>query len=174
MSLYSFTRGFRFPHAPLVTRQRLQACLLDILGVAAAARDNQTSQLLRQYASDHYPAAGIASRLLFDGRCVHPLGTAWTGGFCVVTKAHSRETYKMDCDWGHVELASVPCAYSTAEGMLNRAGVKAGEHLLITGASGGVGSAAIQLAKRPGAKITAIAAQRKADQMRGLGAELVI
>lgn len=66
MSLYAFIQEFRFAQAPLATRQCLVTCLLDILGVAAGAQRNQTSRVLRDYASQHYPAAGITSRLLFD------------------------------------------------------------------------------------------------------------
>jgi NADPH:quinone reductase-like Zn-dependent oxidoreductase len=57
-------------------------------------------------------------------------------------KAPSRKAYKVDCGWSDVEPASIPCAYSTAENMLHRAGVKESEHVVVTGASGGVGSAA--------------------------------
>ncbi|HEY9344150.1 MAG TPA: alcohol dehydrogenase family protein [Inquilinus sp.] len=101
-------------------------------------------------------------------------GSECDGAFAQYTKAPSRETYKVDCGWSDVELASVPCAYSTAEGMLHRAGVKQGEHVVITGASGGVGSAAIQLAKRRGATVIAVAGHSKADQMRALGADRVV
>ncbi|NQD95733.1 MmgE/PrpD family protein, partial [Pseudomonas sp. CrR25] len=65
MPLYSFVRDFSFNQAPEHTRALLQTCLLDILGVAAGARDNQTSQALRRYALEHYPAGALASRLLF-------------------------------------------------------------------------------------------------------------
>lgn len=101
-------------------------------------------------------------------------GSECDGGFAQYAKAPSRETYKVDCGWSDVELASMPCAYSTAEGMLHRAGVKEGEHVVVTGASGGVGSAAIQLAKRRGAIVTAVAGAGKADQMRVLGADRVV
>ncbi|MEY9722956.1 NADPH:quinone reductase-like Zn-dependent oxidoreductase [Sinorhizobium fredii] len=102
------------------------------------------------------------------------LGSECDGAFAQYTKAPSRETYKVECDWSDVELASVPCAYSTAEGMLHRAGVKHGEHVVITGASGGVGSAAIQLAKRRGAIVTAVAGASKADEVWALGADRVV
>ena len=64
------------------------------------------------------------------------------GGFAQYTVAPSREALAVDCDWSDAELASIPCAYSTAENMLHRAGVAAGvgaEPVLITGASGGAG-----------------------------------
>jgi 2-methylcitrate dehydratase PrpD len=83
MSLYSFVREFHFEQAPARTRELMQTCLLDILGVAAGARDNATSQAARRYALNHHPAGVLSSRLLFDGRVVHPLGAAWAGGFCV-------------------------------------------------------------------------------------------
>jgi NADPH:quinone reductase-like Zn-dependent oxidoreductase len=101
-------------------------------------------------------------------------GSECDGSFAQYARAPSRETYKVTCDWSDVELASIPCAYSTAEGMLHRANVGKGEHVVITGASGGVGSAAIQLAKRRGASVTAVAGLSKADQMRALGADRVV
>jgi NADPH:quinone reductase-like Zn-dependent oxidoreductase len=101
-------------------------------------------------------------------------GSECDGGFAQYAKAPSRETFRISCDWSDVELASVPCAYSTAENMLHRAGVKSGEHVVITGASGGVGVAAIQLAKRRGARVTAIGGSEKRDQMLSIGADDVV
>ena len=101
-------------------------------------------------------------------------GSECDGGFAQYATAPSLESYKIDSDWSDVELASIPCAYSTAENMLHRANVGAGEHVVITGASGGVGSAAIQLAKRRGAIVTAIAGRDKADQLLALGADQVV
>ena len=101
-------------------------------------------------------------------------GSECDGGFAQYATAPSLESYKIESDWSDVELASIPCAYSTAENMLHRANVGAGEHVVITGASGGVGSAAIQLAKRRGAVVTAIAGRDKADQLLALGADQVV
>jgi NADPH:quinone reductase-like Zn-dependent oxidoreductase len=100
-------------------------------------------------------------------------GSEIDGAFAQYTRAPSRESYKVECDWSDVELASIPCAYSTAENLVHRADVRAGEHVVITGASGGVGSAAIQLAKRRGAVVTAIVAKAKTDQILALGADRV-
>lgn len=58
--------------------------------------------------------------------------------------------------------------------MLERAGVKAGERVLVTGASGGVGSAAVQLAKRRKAFVIAVCGADKADEIRALGADRVV
>ena len=100
-------------------------------------------------------------------------GSECDGAFAQFTRAPSRETYRVDCDWSDAELASIPCAYSTAENMLQRADVGA-ERVLITGASGGVGSAAVQLARRRGAEVIAVASQAKADEVQALGADRVI
>ncbi len=102
------------------------------------------------------------------------MGSDFDGAFAEFVKVPAAEVFEVRCDWTDAELASIPCAYATAENMLHRAHAAAGEHVLVTGASGGVGSAAVQLAKRRGARVTAIAAASKADAVRALGAERVI
>ena len=73
-----------------------------------------------------------------------------------------------------VELASFPCSYSTAENMLHRANVKTGERVFITGASGGVGSAAVQLAKARGAYVVAVTSEQKQSAIQALGADKTV
>jgi NADPH:quinone reductase-like Zn-dependent oxidoreductase len=101
------------------------------------------------------------------------IGSECDGGFAQFVVAPAAETYAVRCDWTDAELASVPCAWSTAENMLHRIGLGA-ERVLVTGASGGVGSAAVQLAKRRGATVIAVAGLAKADEVRALGADRVI
>ena len=101
------------------------------------------------------------------------IGSEMDGGFAQFTVAPARETHAVICNWTDIELASIPCAYSTAENMLHRANVGA-ERVLVTGASGGVGSAAVQLAKRRGATVIALSSRSKADEVRALGADQVI
>lgn len=101
------------------------------------------------------------------------LGSDCDGGFAEYVVAPAIETYAIHCDWSDAKLASIPCAFSTAENMLHRANVGA-ERVLVTGASGGVGSAAVQLAKRRGAEVIAIASTAKADGVRALGADMVL
>jgi NADPH:quinone reductase-like Zn-dependent oxidoreductase len=74
------------------------------------------------------------------------LGSECDGGFAQLVVAPADDTHAVRCDWTDAELASIPCAYSTAENMLHRTGTGA-ETVLVTGASGGVGSAAVQLAR---------------------------
>ena len=105
-------------------------------------------------------------------RCI-TFGSERDGGFAQFATAPARATYAVECDWTDAELASIPCAYSTAEGMLHRANVGA-ERVLITGASGGVGSAAVQLAKRRGAHVTALCSPAKAAEVADIGADTVL
>ena len=101
------------------------------------------------------------------------LGSECDGGFAQYSKAISNEVFVIDSDWSDIELASIPCAYSTAENMLHR--VQLGpERVLITGASGGVGSAAIQLARRRGAEVIAVAGKDKVVAVMAAGASRVI
>ncbi|AXI49302.1 alcohol dehydrogenase (plasmid) [Sulfitobacter sp. SK012] len=100
-------------------------------------------------------------------------GSECDGGFAQYAKAPARETHVVHCDWSDAELASVPCAYSTAENMLHHVNLGA-ETVLITGASGGVGSAAVQLAKRRGAKVIAMSSPSKTREVLALGADQVI
>lgn len=101
------------------------------------------------------------------------LGSECDGGFAQYAVAPSRETHAVESDWSDAELAAIPCAYSTAENMLHRASVGR-EHVLVTGASGGVGLAAVQLAKRRGAQVTAVCSSAKATEVRQQGADHVI
>jgi len=101
------------------------------------------------------------------------LGSESDGGFAQYIRVDSSDALKIDSALSDIELASFPCAYSTAEGMLERASVGS-ETVLVTGASGGVGSAVVQLAKRRKAEVIAIAARAKADDVKALGADKVI
>jgi NADPH:quinone reductase-like Zn-dependent oxidoreductase len=73
-----------------------------------------------------------------------------------------------------VQLACLPIAYGTATGMLERAGLRAGERVLITGASGGVGIALVQLAAARGAQVVAVTNSRSTDAVRRAGASNVL
>ncbi|MEZ2388549.1 zinc-binding dehydrogenase [bacterium RCC_150] len=72
------------------------------------------------------------------------------------------------------EAACLPTAYQTAEEMQLRAGVTAGQTVLVTGASGGVGRANVELAAMRGARVFAVAGRDKHDLVRAAGAAVVI
>ena len=102
------------------------------------------------------------------------MASDFDGAFAEFVKVSASEVFPVDCDWSDAELATIPCAYGTAENMLHRAGLVAGERVLVTGASGGVGSAAIQLARRRGARVVAVTSRDKADAVKGLGCEVML
>jgi NADPH:quinone reductase-like Zn-dependent oxidoreductase len=102
------------------------------------------------------------------------MGSDFDGAFAEFVKVPASEVFEVRCDWSDAELATIPCAYATAENMLHRARAAAGEHVVVAGASGGVGSAAVQLAKRRGATVTAVVGGDKAEQVLDIGADRVI
>ena len=102
------------------------------------------------------------------------MGSDFDGAFAQFVKVPAGEVFAVDCDWSDAELGTIPCAYGTAENMVHRGKVCEGESVLVTGASGGVGSAVVQLVKRRGGMVTAIAAEAKAAQVLSIGADHVI
>ena len=87
-------------------------------------------------------------------------GSECDGGFAEYTVVAARHAHKINSTLSDVELASFPCSYSTAENLLSRANVCANDVVLVTGASGGVGSAVIQLAKAREAQVIGITLSR--------------
>lgn len=127
----------------------------------------------------------VGERVIVDGWLRDPddpfnaekagyLGSESDGGFAQYTKIASSLAHRIESPLSDEELASFPCAYATCENMVSRARVAAGDQVLITGASGGVGSAAIQLCKRRGATVIALAGEGKHDQLRPLGADMLL
>ncbi len=102
------------------------------------------------------------------------MASDFDGAFADYVVVPATEAFPVDCDWSDVELGSIPCAYGTSENMIHHANVTDVDHVLVTGASGGVGSASVQLAKRRGATVTAVASRSKADAVAALGADHVI
>ena len=127
---------------------------------------------------------GMMNKRVLVRACMRPNGfdsmdniwmaSDFDGAFAQFVKVPASEVFAVDCDWSDAELATIPCAYGTSENMLHRAGLGAGQHVLITGASGGVGSATVQLAKRRGAQVTAITSPSKAEAVKALGADRVL
>ena len=125
----------------------------------------------------------IGARVLVRA-CMRPQGfdsmeniwmaSDFDGAFAEYVKVPASEVFAVNCDWSDAELATIPCAYGTSENMLLRAAVSAGERVLVVGASGGVGSATVQLAKRRGAEVVAITTAEKIGQLSDLGADKVV
>ncbi len=102
------------------------------------------------------------------------MASDFDGAFAQFVKVPATEVFAVNCDWSDAELGTIPCAYGTAENMVHRADVRERDHVLVTGASGGVGSAAVQLVKRRGATVSAISGKTKAEQVRSIGAGHVL
>ena len=101
-------------------------------------------------------------------------GSEVDGAFAEFAVVPARHAFPVSSTMTDVELASFPCSYSTAENMLERCGVRKGERVLITGASGGVGSAAVQLAVARGAIVSAVVGAGKQQAVTALGATTVV
>lgn len=102
------------------------------------------------------------------------MASDFDGAFAQFVKVPAKEVFPVSCDWSDAELGTIPCAYGTAENMIHRAGVKKGDHVLVAGASGGVGSAVVQLAMRRGAVVIAIVGKTKTERVQSLGVDSVI
>ncbi len=113
-----------------------------------------------------------------DGPDAHPVGLMGSerdGGYAdfVVTpleRLHDVTGSPLTDD----QLASLPTAYGTALGMIERARMREGETVLVTGASGGVGLAAVQIARARGAHVVAVSSGAKTDAVREAGADAVV
>lgn len=102
------------------------------------------------------------------------LGSELDGAFADYLVVPAVHAWPIDSPLTDSELATFPCAYGTAENLLTLANVETGSTVLVTGASGGVGSAAVQLAVARGATVVAVAADSKAAAVRSLGTSQVI
>lgn len=103
------------------------------------------------------------------------IGSEYDGAFAQYCVVPETDLYDVSASpLSNVEIAAIPCAFGTAAGLLHRAGAQAGKKVLISGASGGVGLAAVQLAAKMSAEVTGIASIAKADAVQAAGAASVL
>ncbi len=113
---------------------------------------------------------------LYDGPGddAHPvgiLGSEADGGFAGYVIVDAQRVHDVEgSPLSDEQLACLPIAYGTAMGMLERAAVATGETVLVTGASGGVGFALVQIAAARGARVLAVTSTAKADVVTAAGA----
>ncbi|MET1412430.1 alcohol dehydrogenase family protein [Roseibium sp. HPY-6] len=101
-------------------------------------------------------------------------GSECDGGYAEYTVANAKNVGAVESNLSDAELATFSCSYTTAEGMLSRAKVTEADTVLVSGASGGVGSAVVQLAKRRGATVVATASTSKHADVKALGADVLL
>ncbi|MFO7858140.1 MAG: alcohol dehydrogenase family protein [Ectothiorhodospiraceae bacterium] len=102
------------------------------------------------------------------------IGHGRDGGYAEYTVVPAENAHAVATDLADAELATFCCAYLTGEHMLARAALQSGERVLVTGASGGVGSGIVQLARARGAIPYAVTSRGKEEAIRALGAEGVV
>jgi NADPH:quinone reductase-like Zn-dependent oxidoreductase len=97
------------------------------------------------------------------------------GAFAEYACARAENLAPKPANLGFDQAAGVPVSGCTAlHGLRDAGGIRARQAVLIIGASGGVGTFAVQLAKVFGAHVTGVCSTRKADLVRSLGADRVI
>lgn len=102
------------------------------------------------------------------------LSNSGFGGFAECARAPERVLAHKPASLSFQEAAAVPMAATTALQGLRKGRIRAGQRVLIHGASGGVGTFAVQLAKHLGAEVTAVCSTSKVELVRSLGADHVI
>ncbi len=97
------------------------------------------------------------------------------GGFAEVATATPDTLASKPAEVGFEQAAAIGVsAFTALQGLRDHGGLRAGQHVLVTGASGGVGTYAVQIAKAMGAEVTGVCSSRNLDLVRALGADHVI
>lgn len=110
-----------------------------------------------------------------DANPVGLMGSERDGGYAEYVTAPAKRVHDVtESPLTDDQLATLPTAYGTALGMIERGRLRKGETVLVSGASGGVGLALVQLARARGARVLAISSGSKIDAVREAGAHEVI
>jgi NADPH:quinone reductase-like Zn-dependent oxidoreductase len=127
------------------------------------------------------PGACMAGRVIAIGAKVTTVrvgdevfGQAAAGAFAEYIAVPAKLIAPKPANLSFEEAAAVPWAVAALQGLRDAGALKAGQRLLVNGASGGVGTWAVQIGKALGAHVTAVCSTRNIDMVRGLGADEVI
>jgi NADPH:quinone reductase-like Zn-dependent oxidoreductase len=102
------------------------------------------------------------------------IGEHTPGGLAEYVIVPARNLFAVPADYPLQRAAAAPLVFLTAwRGLMTRARLAAGETVLITGASGGVATAAIQVARHAGARVYAVTTADNVERVRALGADVV-
>ncbi len=142
----------------------------DCCGIVVKCKDNKFSSLLgkRVIVRSCMRLEGFSSKQKVW------MGSNFDGAFAEYVKVPASEVFPINCSWSDAELATIPCSYGTSENMLLISNCNQNDTVLITGASGGVGSATIQLAKLRGCNVISIVSEEKSSYAIQAGADKVI
>ncbi|GAB4511567.1 MAG: NADP-dependent oxidoreductase [Anaerolineae bacterium] len=162
-----------------------------LIRVAAAAvnpadwrlRSGQFRNFIR--IKDHYilgaDIAGVVEAVGASVKAFRPGDRVYTflpfnkgGGYAQYAAAHASKVAHLPRNLTFTEAAAVPTAALTALQALQTINIKTGDNLLIYGASGGVGTFAVQIAKAMGAQVTGAASGRNAELVKRLGADAFV
>jgi len=152
-----------------VSLPRIQGA--DVVGVVVATKSAEDDRLIGRrvlvdpWLRDNVSAEGALSP--------EYLGSERDGGFAQFVAVPAANAYPIESGFSDIELATFPCSASTAEHMLQRASLREGETVIVTGASGGVGTFLIQLARMRGARVIALASTDRVADVVALGADMV-
>jgi NADPH:quinone reductase-like Zn-dependent oxidoreductase len=141
----------------------------DIAGIVVAVGDGVDPDWTdRRVIVD--PAAGYR-----NGYPTSIVGSEVDGGFAQFHVSGVERLHDVsDSPLSDAQLACLPIAYATALGMVERAGCSSGERVLVTGASGGVGLAAVQVAAARGCHVIGYTSEGKGEAVRAAGADETI
>lgn len=122
----------------------------------------------------------VVDPAIYDGQGPHAnpvglMGSERDGGYAEYVTAPAERVHDVtDSPLTDDQLATLPTAYGTALGMIERGRLAEGETVLVSGASGGVGIALVQIARARGAKVLAISSGSKIGSVREAGAHEVL
>lgn len=129
--------------------------------------------------------ADVAGRVESVGKNIHlfkvgdevlgDLASYGFGGFAQYAVAPEKALVHKPANLTFEEAAALPMASVTAlQGLRNKGNLQKGQHVLIFGGGGGVGTFAIQLAKHFGAEVTVVCSTKNIEQSKSLGADTVL
>lgn len=143
-------------------------------GVSAWSRGDRVANLHRPFCGAC--ASCLAGESVDCERAWQSFGHSVDGAYAELVVAHERALVKLPDAISFVDAASIGCTAGVAlRALRHDARLELGETALVTGASGGVGAAAVQIARRMGARVIATTSnEHKVEWLRGLGADEVV
>ena len=106
---------------------------------------------------------------------IRVIGSEYDGAFAQYCRVPANQLFDVGASpLTNAEIAAIPCAHGTAFNLVRRSGIQKSDKVLVTGASGGVGMAAVELARLQGAHVTAVTGASKIEAVLDAGADEVL